>query len=105
MRTQLIIALLAATMQARSSRSSSRLNFRQDERDHDEDHDEDVMDVFINLASKFNKHFSTTEEVEERLRMFEYNYEKVALLNEKNRNTGVRFAMNSSFDLSAEEFQ
>lgn len=67
MRVTLTVALIATSLEARSSRlaRSSEPN-------------QLLMDDFIGFASKFNKHYRTTEELGERLNVYQNNREKVA---------------------------
>ena len=67
MRVTLTVALIATSLEARSSRlaRSSEPN-------------QLLMDDFIGFASKFNKHYRTTDELGERLNVYQNNREKVA---------------------------
>lgn len=65
--TLIIIALIATSLEAKSSRlaRSSEPN-------------QLLMDDFIGFASKFNKHYRTTDELGERLNVYQNNRKKVA---------------------------
>ena len=85
MKTQFSLALLAALTNAGALPASEQ-------------------NEFIGFAAQYNKHYSTTEELADRIDKWQKNKDKVKKLNEDNAGTGVSFKINETGDLSAEEF-
>ena len=85
MHTTFTIALLASVSMARNLNSNSQADFN-------------------GFAASYNKHYSSTQEMNSRLEIWRANKNRVALLNSNNANKGVRFGENETSDLTDAEF-
>ena len=61
--------------------------------------------AFQGYAASFNKHYSTTAELEQRMQTWIQNGATVQWLNQNNSGNGVTFAMNATGDLTTAEFK
>ena len=59
---------------------------------------------FAEFTGKYNKHYTSTEDIEARFNIWSENAAQVALLNAENAGTGVTFKINHTGDLTEEEF-
>jgi hypothetical protein len=56
----------------------------------------------VGFSAEFNKHYSTVEEMADRISIFQSNSSIVEAMNEKNN--GVSFRINASGDMTEQEF-
>ena len=61
--------------------------------------------LFQDFAAQFNKQYSTTSQMNNRMNVWLKNMATVDQLNDQNSNTGVIFAMNETGDLTDSEFR
>ena len=85
MQTTFTIALLASVSMARNLASQAKADFN-------------------GFAAVYNKHYSSTKEMNSRLEIWLANKEKVAKLNSSNAHNGVRFGENETSDMTPAEF-
>ena len=85
MYTTFTIALLASVSMARGLGSQDKSDFG-------------------GFAAVYNKHYTSTTEMNHRLEIWKANKQRVADLNAKNGNNGVRFGENETSDMTDAEF-
>ena len=102
MKTYLTLALLAAMISAQSENSNGGGNGGGNDQS-----EEAKQRRFNEFAAKYNKQYSSVEEMGKRRREFDRNENKIAELQRKNDEIGedVRFAINSTGDLTEDELR